>query len=176
MRETEQGVFEDIVILSEEEDIIVNEYLDVNKFDADIDKRGSADHKKLIYDSIFFFQKNGFTLVPRDSKKGGDYALLKNGEHYVVECGAVGNNHYTPHIQNLIHVGYSRNILLFSKNCIPVAKFDCHHNHLHSKKNNEVISIAQNISNDLKDWDKATCWARHWVAKTTSVLPYFYDI
>jgi hypothetical protein len=166
--EIKKGIYEDKLVLTEEEDKIVNEWLHQKKYHGQIDKRGALEgHMKLVYDSVYYFLKIGYTI---GKKTNGDFTLIKDKEKYTVECGMT-NQSYDK--LPLIHVGFSRNILIFTKDSKPLRNIDCHYDYLNKKKNRETIYITHGIGTSYEEYDG---WSRSGYAVETSVLPYFFEI
>ena len=79
MEQIKEGVFQGNLVLNEEENRIVDDWLLQRKYDNQIDKRGSMCHKKLVYDTIYFFLKLGYTIGEMRHNHDGDLVLTRHG-------------------------------------------------------------------------------------------------
>jgi|GEM_PF-4163663 hypothetical protein len=144
MKELCTGVWQDKLILNEEEEEIVEQNIINSKFEKYIDHRGggSSYHEILIYETVFYFEKLGYQIASRRFKRGADVALKLNDEIFEVECGQTKIGRYgNPHSSNLIHVGYSRNILIIKKEA-KLELLRCSYTYEKSKRDYESIQLT----------------------------------
>ena len=105
--------------LSKKELELVEEMMKEGKYDKYIDKRGSEEHRRLIYETILYFKRRGYDVAPRKFKGDADVALRKGNEILLVECGQTRRE--IPRLDfKLVHVSYSRDITFLNDEVLEI--------------------------------------------------------